>query len=267
MKKQISKYSLADTFLDSNLATSASVNCQRIGVIQSFNPTTQRASVQLVDLIYLGDGSTKTPSILEDIPVSLHATYSAAVLLPINAGDFCTVSFNDRDLSNWKTSGGTEGVPLATFGLHTLNDGVCVTGVFPNPKPLTYYNNTALEMFFLKVSDNTVQAKISLDTKVGITNATQSLKTIIDSLCDLVNNELMNTVIANLMNNVISGFISTMSGAKTIPAVVGTQLTFDPSVISSLSSLSSQLSSVISQLSTTSTNLNTIKSNFDALLK
>lgn len=168
------------------------INCTRVGSIKSFDPITQRAEVQMVDNIEIlnqaGEFEAIKPDIFRDVPVQINATFQGGLTVPINVNDFCIIQFNDRDLTNWKETGKTEELPLASLRSHSFSDGIAVIGVFPNTTPLANYNNNATEVFY----GNT---KFSLDGKAGLSNANGDLKTSIDNLIDKING-LINVIVA-----------------------------------------------------------------------
>tara|TARA_B100001059_G_scaffold179056_2_gene179705 strand:- start:4703 stop:5434 length:732 start_codon:yes stop_codon:yes gene_type:complete len=155
------------------------INCTRIGVIVSFDPTTQRATVQLVDNLQRqgekGSVIEYAPEPLIDIPVQINATLQGGLTMPITENDFCIIQFNDRNLTNWKETGLTKEIPLASLRSHSFSDGIAIIGIFPNTAPLQNYNNNATELFF-------EGTKISLDDKIGLTNTNESLKSCADNL-------------------------------------------------------------------------------------
>jgi hypothetical protein len=171
---------------------SYTINCNRIGCIKAFDPATQRADITLVDAIEIvnKDGVfEKLPSIeLVNIPVQINATLKGGLTTPINEGDFCILQFNDRDLTNFLETAAKQDIPLASMRAHSFSDGIAVIGIFPNPAPITNYNNNATELFY-------EQTRLSLDEKAGLSNANGDLKTSIDNLIDKING-LINVLIA-----------------------------------------------------------------------
>ena len=163
-------------------------NCHRVGIIQSFNAATQRATVQLVDVLrkttYQGQ-QLITPQPLIDLPVFIPYGSNGGVNIIIKAGLECLVLFNDRDLENWKRTGGIN--PPATYRMHDFTDGVCLIGIKSNPKAIAAYDNATNGISYLNDS-GTLQARVKVDTKVEVANATQNLKNLIDSLINILQN-------------------------------------------------------------------------------
>lgn len=176
---------ILDPFADYLRAT---FNCHRVGIIQSFNPTTKRAVVQLVDVLrkttFQGQ-QLFTPSPLIDVPVAINFGSNGGLNFPIKSGLECSVFFNDRDLQNWKQTGSV-GTPK-TYRMHDMTDGVCYIGIKSNPKADFPYDNTTTGITYLD-DDGLEQAKVRLDTKVEIANNDQNLKDLIANLISILQN-------------------------------------------------------------------------------
>ena len=167
----------------------STLNCHRVGVIQKFNPTNQTATVQLVDNwvinTFFGKQSYTLAPIVE-CPVIFPFGTNGGLTFQVSPGNECLVLFNDRNLQTWQTSGTIPSNP-ATGRMHHMTDAICLVGLSSNPNAISGFNNAATTLNYVDSSD-VVQAEMSLDTKVGITNATQSLKTLIDDLISIIQN-------------------------------------------------------------------------------
>ena len=176
MNKQFKSYKFEDyaSALTNNIGKG--INCHRIGAIRSFNPETQRATVQIIDYLYLPDLPDNeivkiTPTLLINVPVQINCTTLGGMKIPINEGDFCLLAFNDRDLNNWLESGNTENTELASFRTHDFSDGIAIMSIFPDPNVLLNYNNEATELFY---GENT---RILLEEEiVTITNTSSTIE-------------------------------------------------------------------------------------------
>jgi len=166
----------------------ATFNCHRVGIIQSFDASTQRAVVQLVDILRKNTFQGQqlfTPTPLVEVPVAINYGSNGGLNFPIKAGLECSVFFNDRDLENWKKTGAI-GTPK-TYRMHDMTDGVCYIGIKSNPKAITGYDNTTVGITYLNDS-GAEQAKVKVDTKVEIANNDQSLKDLIANLISILQN-------------------------------------------------------------------------------
>lgn len=163
-------------------------NCHRVGIIQSFNAATQRATVQLVDVLRKNTFQGQqlfTPAALVEVPVVISYGSNGGLNFPIKTGLECSVYFNDRDLENWKKTGAV-GAPK-TYRMHDMADGVCYIGIKSNPKAIAGYDNTTVGITYLD-DDGVEQAKVKVDSKVEIANADQSLKDLIANLISILQN-------------------------------------------------------------------------------
>lgn len=158
------------------------LNCHKVGVIQSFDAAKQTASVQLVDFINLFtiNGALTLPySLLIHCPIIIMKNKGGGLTSPVRVGDECLVFFNDTNLDNWQVNGGQQ--QQATQRAHNITDAIAIVGLHSYVNSVAEYNNAATELDFISTG-GVRQGKISLDAKVGISNATQDLKTLIDSL-------------------------------------------------------------------------------------
>jgi len=163
-------------------------NCHRVGIIQSFNAATQRATVQLVDVLRKNTFQGQqlfTPAPLVEVPVAINYGSNGGLNFPIQNGLECSVYFNDRDLENWKKTGAV-GTPK-TYRMHDMTDGVCYIGIKSNPKAIAGYDNTTVGITYLDDS-GIEQAKVKVDSKVEIANADRSLKDLIANLISILQN-------------------------------------------------------------------------------
>jgi hypothetical protein len=194
-------------------------NCHRVGIIQSFNATTQRAVVQLVDVLrkntYQGQ-QLITPAPLVDVPVFIPYGSNGGVNLMIKSGLECLVIFNDRDLQNWKQTGGIN--TPATYRMHDITDGVCLIGIKSNPKAISEYDNATNGLSYFNDA-GTLQGRVKVDNKVEIANVAQNLK----------------DLIANLMN--ILQNLKTVNGAD--------QYSIDPTTASNLATLATNFNQLL----------------------
>lgn len=124
-------------------------NCHAIGTIQSFDSTTQTASVSInykktylqadpVTGIYKPQLSDYP--LIVDCPVFVNQGGLAALTMPIVKGDTCIILFNDRDIDNWYQTGQVG--PLATQRLHSFSDGMILVGVSSELDPVIPYNGS-----------------------------------------------------------------------------------------------------------------------------
>ncbi len=160
--------------------------CHRIGKIYTFDPTTQIASVELLDKM-LYQGKYQSPPLLPNCPVLIDIGNTK----PIQKGDYCIVYFNDVDIDNWFNDNLSQ-IPR-TKRKHDLKD--CIVQVLHTPNKvtkLTNYDNTARVLSYnghkVRISDNKIEilttsgSKIELDSLIKIANNSQNLKDIMNNL-------------------------------------------------------------------------------------
>lgn len=136
---------------------SAQLRCALPGVIESFDPGTQTATVQpaLNMKINLGDEVRQQPlPVVQNVPVVLPFAQGAGLLLtlPLAPGDECLLVFADRALDNFIQSGGVQcagaGTEDGTMALrmHSLTDAICIPGLISNPQAVPSYSTEAIEL-------------------------------------------------------------------------------------------------------------------------
>lgn len=198
-----------DPFADYLMAT---FNCHRIGIIQSFNASTQRAVVQLVDVLRRNTFQGQqlfTPTPLIDVPVAINYGANGGLNFPIKQGLECMVFFNDRDMQNWKQTGAVSAPK--TYRMHDMSDGVCYIGVKSAVKAVSGYDNSTVGITYLDDS-GVEQAKVKVDQKVEIANQSQNLKDLIANLISILQNlKVVDPISGNLpIDSTTSSDLSTL---------------------------------------------------------
>ena len=163
-------------------------NCHEVGTIQSFDPTKQTATVTLnyLKTIYdqtpVGTDQTQAniPSakamaypLLVDVPVFINSGGGGTLTFPISQGDTCLVLFNDRDLDGWFATGQTA-LPNSARA-HDLADGLALVGFRCLANTISGYNTTDAQLAYNG-------GKIEVNSKINISNASQSLLTVLTDL-------------------------------------------------------------------------------------
>ena len=133
------------------------IRCAMPGVIQSFDPVTQTATVQpaIKMRVNIGEGVKQMdmPPI-DNVPVVLPFAQGAGFLLtlPIKAGDECLIVFSDRSMDNFMQSGGvqptvaTASDDTTTPRAHSLSDAICIPGIISNPQAVPEYSTDHIEL-------------------------------------------------------------------------------------------------------------------------
>lgn len=196
-----------------------SLNCHAIGTVQGFTSTAQQTVKVSINYKKTVLGSDGNPSaidypILAEVPLVILGGGQSFLTFPIQTGDQCLVFFNDRDIDNWFA--GTNGVPLASNRLHSFTDAIALIGPRSMLNALVSYDTDRVVL-----SKGITGGTIKLGTKVQIKNATSDLATVIKGLIDVI------------------------EGLMTIPAVVGTPLTFGPTSIAQLEAYKVQVEALL----------------------
>lgn len=118
------------------------LNCCKVGTIQSFDAVKRRASVQIIfsRVLAVPDQSGKQVQdypILLECPVYTLQGGGAYLSLPIAKGDEALVLFSDSDLDAWLDTGSA--APLVPYSArrHDLSDGIVLVGLNSIPRPLS----------------------------------------------------------------------------------------------------------------------------------
>lgn len=169
---------LTDAVLRMRDDISRSINCVKVGQIQSFDGSRRTAEIQILFKRVLPDGSVGRYPLLVDCPVFTLQGGAGFLGFPIQTGDQCLVMFADRNLDIWFQNG-SEAAP-ANSRAHDLSDGIALVGL----------NSLASTGFSISGSDVQLvhgDSTIEMDTdKIAIKNATTSLITLIDGFIDVL---------------------------------------------------------------------------------
>ena len=133
--------SMADVLDAQKRQTKLDINCVKVGIIQSFNPSNQRAEIQIAykqvkDILDDGTKVYQEYPLLLDCPVITLFGGVDILSLPVQIGDNCVVFFNDNEIDQWATNG--TGNPQ-TFRMHDLSDAIAIVGVRPLSNVITNY--------------------------------------------------------------------------------------------------------------------------------
>jgi hypothetical protein len=143
------------------------------GIIVSFDPATQTASVQpAVKRIFTERGAVNLP-VCVDVPVAFPGGGDFFLTFPVKANDECILLFSERAIDYWHANGGTQ-LP-AEYRLHDLSDGIAQVGLNSQPKKLTALQMDGAElrtrdrMTFLRLTPGKIYIKGDLDLQGNLT--------------------------------------------------------------------------------------------------
>lgn len=101
------------------------------GIIESFDPATQTASVQpaIMEDVKIGNDDTKAESIpvLSQVPVQFPRGGGYSMTFPVKKGDECLLIFGDSCIDGWWQSGGVQ--QQMETRRHDLSDAMAIVGI------------------------------------------------------------------------------------------------------------------------------------------
>lgn len=142
------------------------------GIIVSFDATKQTASVQSTISRVAHDDTSKPLPLCVDVPVHFPGGSGYVLTFPVTPGDECLLVFSERAIDGWFESG--EVTPPTDYRLHDLSDGFALVGFRSQPKKITNFSTTNVE---LRSED--ASTKISLSSDGGIVNQTPNGSTVL----------------------------------------------------------------------------------------
>lgn len=118
------------------------------GIIQSFDPVTQTATVQVAirEKVVGSDLTTAWVEIplLLDVPVMMPRAGGFVMTFPVKQGDECLVLFSDMCIDAWFSSGGIQN--QMERRRHDLSDGIAILGLWSQPNKLSNFSTTAAQL-------------------------------------------------------------------------------------------------------------------------
>ncbi len=141
------------------------------GIIQSFDPVNQTASVQAaVRRVFITREGTNEILAPQDIPILINVPVQFprgggfSLTFPVKKGDECLLVFAERSFDEWHKFGGVRDPGARRF--HSLSDATAFVGIssIPNKVPNYDANNTQL-----KKDDGSAVVSINNDSSIDIT--------------------------------------------------------------------------------------------------
>jgi hypothetical protein len=112
----------------------STLNCVQIGKIEKVTPAAQTVEITLQIRRLAADGTSTTYPMLVDCPYFVLQGGGAYIDLPIKAGDYCIVLFNDRCIDSWWSTANIADPPSTRK--HSFSDALAIVGLNPKPSPL-----------------------------------------------------------------------------------------------------------------------------------
>ena len=113
------------------------------GHIVTFNPSLQRAQVQIGIQRVLNNGATETPWPIDDVPVIFHGG-DYTLEFEVGQGTEGAMFFSQRCIDGWKNSGGVAANPLSRF-FHP-QDCYFVPGLRSQPSAISNFANNGIRI-------------------------------------------------------------------------------------------------------------------------
>lgn len=117
------------------------------GIIQSFDPAEQTATVRLAirEKVRLdGDERWTEIPLLLDVPIVVPRAGGYCLTLPIQPGDECLVVFGDMCIDAWWQSGGVQN--QIDCRRHDLSDGFAIVGCWSQPRVVPNYSTATAQL-------------------------------------------------------------------------------------------------------------------------
>jgi hypothetical protein len=126
-------------------------NCHQIGIIESFDPGTQRATVKcatkrLINEEPNGSRTWKEYPPFLDVPIFMPGDKTTYLSFPIKQGQECLLCFNDREIDNWNASGGVQ--PFQSKRMHDFSDAIAFIGLRNQQGLIKDYDNNSVTLSF-----------------------------------------------------------------------------------------------------------------------
>ena len=164
----------------------AGLNCVNIGRIEKVNASEQTVEVTLQIKRLAADGTSTTWPLLVDCPYFVLQGGGAYIDMPIKAGDYCLVLFNDRNIDTWWSTANV--TDPRTPRKHSMSDGIALVGLNPKPQVLAH-DGTKTRVI------NTSGIELNGNTKTFVTHAelNTALQTFVTALNGLFASKLNGT--------------------------------------------------------------------------
>ena len=129
----------------------ARLNCHNIGKIVSFDPTTQTADIELMQIKQFKNRSI-IPSLLVGVPLFMYGGENAYITLPNPTGSICILLFLDRNIDNFLETG--EQYEPETGRMHDFSDCIALTTFKTLVNPIQEYDINAISILNNEVLEN-----------------------------------------------------------------------------------------------------------------
>ena len=173
------------------------INCTHVGHVAKFYPN-GTADVQIDYQWQSVVPNTNAEETIQnyDYPIIMGAPVmvltggAGLITMPVQAGDLCMISLNDRDLGLWYN--GITGKPPPSTRLHSISDAIVWVGLHNLSNPISSYSLTDIQIRGIHGGLVSTDADVLITSsnggqvlvkdKVTIANTAQNYKAIMDAL-------------------------------------------------------------------------------------
>lgn len=177
------------------------INCHNVGRVIDFDKNTQTCTVELMQIKQFNE-QFLTPAPITQVPLIILGAGGGHITMPSPVGTICLLLFLDRNIDNFLETG--EQYTPETSRMHDFTDCIALTTFKTVANPLQNYDENAISIFnegliedaqklsFIRIYPNIIQietadgANITLNDKVSISNSSQNLGTLIESLVNAI---------------------------------------------------------------------------------
>jgi len=162
-----------------------SVHTMLPGVVDSFDPVTQRAQVAVATAQALYGGKKLSFPPLLNVPVQFVRWGGFSMTMPVKQGDECAIHFSERSMDLFLKFGNIDRVPTETR-FFDLSDAFIVPGLNSDNKIVPDYDK---DNMVLKSDNGATVFTLTADGKFSIKNGTAEFVETVSDLLAVLENE------------------------------------------------------------------------------
>lgn len=191
------------------------------GIVKSYNPSTNKATIQPALNKAFFSGAMPMP-ILENVPLLFPGGSNFNMTFPVNSGDYVLLLFSERSIDLWLSVGGqvTPNDPRK----FDLSDAIAIPGLQPFTGNFSNNNGTDFVISFagseIRInSSGAVQIKTNSTVAIG-TQTTELLQVLSTLMTYLQGPAVTGTTLGGPLNPAFTGLVSTLQ--TQLDAIKGT---------------------------------------------
>jgi hypothetical protein len=172
--------SMAELLQEANRQQMMSVGTSTPGYVETFDPVTQLARLQIGIVRVRTDGTTYNPAPIIECPVQFSGGGGFAVEHQIDSGDEGIIIFSQRCIDAWVETGGIAENPILRF--HDFADAYFIPGIRAKPNAIQAFSNDGIRLrnaagdsFIHLKGDGTAEIKVTTLDVTGDITATGTI--------------------------------------------------------------------------------------------